>query len=127
MDRKTEGSLLRLAQETARAIRKRTHISGWHEDGSWFPAADFTDVLGMLEKAYSLGKKETERTAEKRDKIIRDLLNDLVDWMECGFISEKTFYEEVTGCVPMEVLDEFGFGDQVRKMDEDGVLDEDEE
>ena len=127
MDKKTEGSLLRLAQETAKAIRKRARLSGWHEDESRFPAADFTDVLGMLEKAYSLGKKEAERTAETRGKIIRDLLNDLVDWMECGLISERIFFEEVTGCVPMEVLDEFGFGDQIRKMNEDGVLDEDEE
>ena len=65
MDKKTEGSLLRLAQETAKAIRKRTHISGWHEDESQFPATDFTDILGMLEMAYNLGQSEAEKAARK--------------------------------------------------------------
>ena len=52
MEKNTEASLLKLARETARVIRKRTHIPGWHEDESRFPESDYKDVLAMLEEAY---------------------------------------------------------------------------
>ena len=126
MDTKTKEALLGLARKTARAIRNRTRIPGWHENEERFPESDFTDILGMLEKAYELGKTEVAKDADLKGKALGELLHDLCDWMDCGFISEKTYFEEVTGCVPMELLDEFGYGQRIRQMDKDGVLEDEE-
>ena len=47
-----------LAIETAKAIRKRRCIPGWHEDESKFPECEFSDIIAMLEKAYKLGRSK---------------------------------------------------------------------
>ena len=44
MEKKTEASLLKLAKDTAKSIRKRTAIPGWRED---FRQCSFNhDMLG---------------------------------------------------------------------------------
>lgn len=111
MDKKLEGSLLRLAQETAKAIRKRTHISGWHEDESRFPATDFTDVLGMLEKAYSLGKMDAEKAAREKHRALIDSITGQAEWSGC---SERGTMESLMEIFEPEELVELGYGDRVK-------------
>ena len=111
MEKKTEESLLRLAQETAKAIRKRTRIPGWHEDESRFPAADFTDVLGMLEKAYSLGKKEAEDAADKKHKALIDRITDQAEWRGC---SERGTMETLLEIFNPEELVRLGCSERVK-------------
>ena len=53
----TDKELLLLAQKTAKQIRKRTHISGWHEDETKFPECDYEDIVAMLQKAYQMGNE----------------------------------------------------------------------
>ena len=45
--------LLALAKKTAKKIRKRTSIPGWHADESKFPECDFDDIVAMLEEAIA--------------------------------------------------------------------------
>ena len=44
--------LLKLAKKTAREIRSRSAIPGWHEAESKFPECSFDDVVSMLSEAY---------------------------------------------------------------------------
>lgn len=60
IDKKTAAALHSIAKETAKVIRKRTAIPGWHEDESKFPEAEYTDIEAMLVKAYLLGARRQE-------------------------------------------------------------------
>ena len=50
---------------TAKGIRKRTAIPGWHEDESKFPKAEYTDIEAMLVKAYLLGARGLEHERQR--------------------------------------------------------------
>ena len=111
MDKKEKAALERLARDTAKAIRRRTQIAGWHGDESRFPETDFTDVLGMLEKVYSLGKEEAEKAAEGKHKALIDAIIDQAEWSRC---SERGTMESLLEIFEPEELIALGYGDRVK-------------
>lgn len=111
MEKNTEASLLKLARETARVIRKRTHIPGWHEDESRFPESDYKDILAMLEEAYRLGRTESEQAATRKHKALIDGLTDQAEWSGG---SERGTMESRLDIFEPEELVQLGYGERVK-------------
>ena len=107
MDTKTKEALLGLARKTARAIRNRTRIPGWHENEERFPESDFTDILGMLEKAYSLA----EETAKGKYKGLVDEIIGQAEWSGC---SDRSTMEVLLEHFEPEELVRLGCGERVK-------------
>lgn len=111
MDKKTEASLMKLAKDTAGSIRRRTRISGWHEDERRFPQSDYKDILTMLEKAYSLGRAESEEAANKKHKALIDIYDGQMEWSGC---SERGTMEALIEVFEPEELVKLGYGERVK-------------
>lgn len=112
MDSNTREALMVLARKTASAIRNRTRIPGWHEDEERFPESDFTDILGMLEKAYSLA----EETAKGKFKGLIDEIIGQEEWSGC---SDRSTMEALLEHFEPEELVRLGYGDRVESYFEE--------
>ena len=111
MEKNIKASLLKLAEGTAKMIRKRTHIPGWREDETRFPESDFKDVLTMLEQAYRLGRVASEQAAIRKHKALIDGLTDQAEW---SGVSERGTMETLLDIFEPEELVILGYGERVK-------------
>lgn len=51
---KLKYKLCTLAQKTAKSIRQKRLLSGWHEDESMFPQCSYEEVVKMMLKAREI-------------------------------------------------------------------------
>ena len=107
MDKNEKAALERLARDTAKAIRRRTQIAGWHEDEGRFPMCDFSDAQAMLEKAYRFA----EEKAVQRYKALIDTICDQAEWSGC---SQRRTIESLLDIFEPEELVRLGYGDRVK-------------